>query len=73
MRDYICIDLSRESAPDASSLLQFRHLLERQQLAAQLFVTVNAKLRNQGLLMCEGTIADATRMATPPPSTHHRR
>jgi IS5 family transposase len=53
MRNFIGMDLSRDPAPDATTLLQFRHQLERQGLAAQLFATVNAQWRNRGLLMRE--------------------
>jgi IS5 family transposase len=32
LRGFVGIDLSRESAPDATTLLQFRHLLEKHEL-----------------------------------------
>ena len=66
LRSFVGIDLSRESAPDATTLLQFRHLLEKNELTGALFAAINAKLSAQGLMMREGTIADATIIAAPP-------
>ncbi len=66
LRAFVGIDLSREAAPDASTVLQFRHLLEQHGLTKKLFDAVNAGLSAAGLLMREGTIADATIIAAPP-------
>ena len=66
IRHFVGIDLSRESAPDATTLLNFRHLLERHQLTASIFNTINAHLAEKGLLLREGTIIDATLIAAPP-------
>ncbi|MEF8758764.1 MAG: IS5 family transposase [Candidatus Accumulibacter sp. UW25] len=63
---FMGIDLSRETAPDATTLLQFRHLLEKHELTKKLFETINRTLSAQGLMMREGTIADATIIAAPP-------
>jgi IS5 family transposase len=59
------IDLGRESVPDATTLLNFRHLLEEQGLAATIFETVNTELRDRGLLLNKGTLTDATILAAP--------
>ena len=66
LRAFVRIDLSRESAPDATTLLQFRHLLEKHDLTKKLFEAINGKLSAAGLMMREGTIADATIIAAPP-------
>ena len=66
LRGFVGIDLSRESAPDATTLLQFRHLLEEKELTKAVFAAINAQLTAQGLMMREGTIADATILAAPP-------
>jgi IS5 family transposase len=66
LRGFVGIDLSRESAPDATTLLQFRHLLEKHELTKQVFEAINGKLSAAGLMMREGTIADATILAAPP-------
>lgn len=63
---FIGIDLARESAPDATTLLKFRHLLEAKELTRQIFDATNGHLAEKGLMMREGTIVDATRIAAPP-------
>lgn len=59
------IDLSRESVPDATTLLKFRRLLVTNDLTRALFEEINAHLAQQGLLMRAGTIVDATIIAAP--------
>ncbi|WP_272714376.1 IS5 family transposase, partial [Leclercia adecarboxylata] len=66
IRGFIGIDLGRESAPDATTLLRFRRLLETHQLTRVLFETINQHLASRGLLLKEGTIVDATLIAAPP-------
>jgi len=66
VRTFVGVDLGRESAPDATTLLQFRRLLETHGLTEQLFAAVNTGLQSQGLVMREGTIVDATIIAAPP-------
>ena len=51
--------------PDETTLLNFRHLLEQNNLAAQLLAAVNADLSERGLLMRRGTIVDATIIHAP--------
>ncbi|MFT3718645.1 IS5 family transposase [Pseudorhodoferax sp.] len=65
MRDFVGIDLSRESVPDATTLLKFRRLLLANDLTRTLFDEINAHLGEQGLLMRAGTIVDATIIAAP--------
>ncbi len=65
LRTFVGIDLSREAVPDATTVLQFRHLLEKHDLTKKLFEAVNGKLSAAGLMMREGTIADATIIAAP--------
>jgi IS5 family transposase len=59
------LDLGRESAPDATTLLKFRHLLEAHKLTETIFATIKAHLASQGLMLREGTIVDATIIAAP--------
>lgn len=66
MREFVGIDLSRESVPDATTLLKFRRLLEEHKLTAALFEAINAHLSERGLLLREGTMVDATIIAAPP-------
>jgi IS5 family transposase len=65
LRDFVGIDLSHESVPDATTLLKFRRLLHDNDLTRALFDEINAHLGQQGLLMRAGTIVDATIIAAP--------
>jgi IS5 family transposase len=65
IRRFVGIDLNREAAPDATTLLKFRHLLETHQLTESIFSAINAHLAEQGLLLRAGTIVDATIIAAP--------
>ena len=60
LRQFSRIDLAHESVPDATTLLKFRHLLEKHQLPKQMFEELHARLSQQDLLMKEGSIVDAT-------------
>ena len=51
--------------PDESTILRFRHRLERHKLADQILATVNELLAAQGLLLKAGTAVDATLIAAP--------
>jgi IS5 family transposase len=66
IRTSVGIDLSRESAPHAITLLKFRHLLEAKELTRQILDTINGHLAEKGLMMREGTIVDATLIPAPP-------
>ena len=60
LRRFIGIDLSLEDVPDATTLLKFRHLLQKHQLQKKLFAELNVLLEQSGILMKEGSIVDAT-------------
>lgn len=66
LRRFCGIDLAVESVPDATTLENFRHLLERHELTQAMLAEVNATLRERGLLMSKGTLIDATLIAAPP-------
>lgn len=66
IRGFVGIDLNRESAPDATTLLKFRRLLETNELTRKIFDTINGHLAEKGLIMREGTIVDATLIAASP-------
>jgi len=66
LRGFAGIDLNRDPVPDATTLLKFRHWLERHELTRTLFEEVGAVLEERGLLMRQGTIVDATIIAAPP-------
>ena len=61
-----------EAIPDETTILHFRHLLERHDLGTKLFETINAHLARRGLRLREGTIVDAS-IIEAPSSTKNRR
>jgi IS5 family transposase len=48
LRECVGIDLSRESVPDATTVLKFRRLLLDNDLTKALFKEINAHLAEQG-------------------------
>jgi IS5 family transposase len=66
LRGFAGIELNRDPVPDATTVLHFRHWLERHDLTKALFEEVGAILAERGLLMRQGTIVDATIIAAPP-------
>jgi len=71
LRAFIGIDLGVESVPDATTLLKFRHLLEKHALTQKIFETINGVLAERGLLLNRGTVVDAT-IINAPSSTKNR-
>jgi len=65
IRGFIGIDLNRETAPDATTLLKFRRLLEENNLTERIFTAINTVLAAKGLLPKEGTVVDATIIEAP--------
>lgn len=64
-RAFVGIDPGVTGIPDATTVLRFRHLLERHDLATALLATVNRVLEERGLLLRRGTAVDATIVAAP--------
>jgi IS5 family transposase len=65
MRRFAGIDLISERIPDETTILAFRHLLEKHDLGQQIFDTVKAHLKARGMAIKQGTIIDATLIAAP--------
>lgn len=65
LRRFAGIDLGREPVPDATSLLRFRHLLEKHKLGEELFAATGSALQDSGMTLKSGTIVDATLIAAP--------
>lgn len=65
VRGFIGIDLNREAAPDATTLLKFRRLLEKHELTKRVFSAINEHLTKKGLMLREGSVVDATIIAAP--------
>lgn len=73
LRGFARIDLGAEGVPDATTLLNFRHLLETHDLCKGLFTAINADLAARGLLLREGTLVDATLIAAPASTKNQRK
>jgi IS5 family transposase len=54
------VELVEDALPDETTILNFRRLLERHELTAQLMNTINDVLEQKGLLLKGGTMVDAT-------------
>ncbi|MBD1193442.1 IS5 family transposase [Vulcanococcus sp. Clear-D1] len=65
MRRFAGIELISDRIPDETTILTFRHLLEKHKLGEQVFETVKAHLSARGMTMRQGTIVDATLIAAP--------
>ena len=65
LRRFAGVDLGRAPAPDETTILRFRRLLETHELCGQILDTVNDYLASKGLRISTGTIVDATIIAAP--------
>jgi len=65
MRRFVKLSLSQGRIADESTILKFRHLLEKHSLPEVLFTEVNAHLQDKGLLLRQGTLVDATIIDAP--------
>ncbi|NMZ77682.1 MULTISPECIES: IS5 family transposase [Pseudomonadaceae] len=57
--------LSLERIPDETTILNFRRLLEKHELAAGILAVINGYLGDRGLSLRQGTIVDATLIHAP--------
>lgn len=65
IRRFAGVELAEDAVPDETTILKFRHLLERHRLTEAIFAEVRALLEERGLLLKSGTIVDATIIAAP--------
>ncbi len=65
MRRFMGLDFAVEQVPDATTLLHFRHLMEKHKLGEKLFDAQNQIFTEQGWIMRGGSIVDATIIAAP--------
>ena len=61
---------ARDPRPDETTMLHFRHLLERHDLGEELLAEITQHLATQGLRLREGTIADAMILDAPASTTN---
>src|SRR5260370_4536568 len=71
LRGFAGIDLNRDPVPDATTLLKFRHWLERHELTKVLFDEIGALLAERGLLMRRGANLAAPVHRPPAPTKKH--
>jgi len=65
VRRFVGVELGDDVVPDETTILRFRHLLERHQLTAQIFTAIRGLLEEKRLLLKSGTIVDATIINAP--------
>lgn len=64
-REFARLGEGVERLPDETTILRFRHLLEKHDLAIDMLRVVNDILQAKGLMMKKGTVVDATLIAAP--------
>lgn len=65
MRRLAGIEPGDDRIPDETTILNFRHLLERHGLAEAIFADLNAHLADRGITLRSGTLVDATIIDAP--------
>lgn len=66
MRRFAGIELAEDAVPDETTILRFRHLLEKHHVTEAIFAQIRTLLEQKRLLLKSGTIVDATIIAAPP-------
>jgi transposase, IS5 family len=61
MRRFAGIELGDDRIPDETTILNFRHLLERHGLTEAIFADVNVHLADKGITLRSGTLVDVSR------------
>src|SRR2546426_4494059 len=65
MRRFAKVELADDVVPDETTILRFRHILEKDGLTAAIFETINGLLAERRLTLKSGTIVDATIISAP--------
>ena len=65
LRQFAHLSLTQGSIPEETTIMNFRHLLEKQGLAAGILAVINGRLGDRGLSLRQGTIVDATIIHAP--------
>lgn len=65
MRTFLRSDFLQQQVPDATTLLHFRHLLEKNALGKVLFDDIRNRRDTAGLIMHGGSVVDATLVSVP--------
>ena len=64
-RDFAGLGGWDDRLPDESTILRFRHVLEKHKLAERILATVNLLMGAKGLMLRSGTVVDATLISAP--------
>ncbi|MFT3815808.1 MAG: IS5 family transposase [Acidovorax sp.] len=71
-REFAGLEGWDERLPDESTILRFRHVLDKHKLAGQILQTVNDLLSAKGVMLKSGTVVDATLIAAPSSTKNSR-
>jgi IS5 family transposase len=64
-REFAKLDGATARLPDETTILRFRHLLEKHNMAVDMLRVVNDLLQHRGLMLRSGTAVDATLISAP--------
>ena len=64
-REFAGLEGPMRRLPDESTILRFRHLLEKHNLGDAILATVNVILQRHGMMLKAGTVVDATLISAP--------
>jgi IS5 family transposase len=73
LRRFAGVDLGVAPAPDETTVLRFRHLLEKHDLCGAMLETVNLHLEAKGIRIATGTIVDATIIHAPSSTKNEKK
>jgi len=62
---FLRIDLLAHTVPDETTILNFRHFLEKYALTEKFFLMINQLMESKGLILKKGTVIDATIISAP--------
>jgi IS5 family transposase len=65
MRRFMGLNPTEEQVPDATTLLKFRHCLEKNHIGEKIFEAIKGLLEKNGRMMHGGTVVDATIINAP--------
>jgi IS5 family transposase len=73
VRRFVGVDLGIAAAPDETTILRFRHMLERHDLGGLMLEAVNVHLEAKGIKIQTGTIVDATIIHAPSSTKNEKK
>jgi IS5 family transposase len=73
LQRFVGVDLGVAPAPDETTVLRFRHLLEKHDLGGQMLDTVNEHLESKGIRIQTGTIVDASIIHAPSSTKNEKK